>query len=170
MDKESHQILQKNFLFAELSAEETTLLAQSCTEHNNTEGEVIIQEGETGHSFYLVLKGGVNVLKDRDGKQHFLSYIGSGGHFGEMAVFMEQAIRTATCIAASNTTTLSIDRATIDRFCLSHPAVGNKIYKAMIKALAHRLQATSADLAMLMGSEVMSQDGVSSALGTYARR
>jgi CRP-like cAMP-binding protein len=77
-----------------------------------------------------------------------------------MGLFTEGSLRTADCIAASPTTCAVLSRATLDEFCDTHPPTGLKVYRAIIKTLAERLQTTSADLAMLMGTHVRSQRDV----------
>lgn len=159
MSNQRTELLRKNFLFRELNDHELEMLSAVCTEEVHPAGKSIVTEGETGHELYLVLKGGVNIVKGEN--QSFLSYIGGGGYFGEMAVFMEEAVRTASCVAAMETATLKLDRATIDEFCEKHPHAGVRIYRAIVKALAERLQATSGDLAMLMKAQIMDQSRIS---------
>lgn len=163
MDLQRIELLRKNFLFRELGDIELEKLGRVCIEEIHPAGKAIVTEGETGHDLYLVLKGGVNIVKGEG--QSFLSYIGGGGYFGEMAVFLEAAERTASCVAAMDTTTLKIDRHTIDSFCEENPAAGVRIYRAIIKALAERLQATSGDLAMMMKAQIMDQSKITGLVG-----
>lgn len=159
MQDETLEILGKNFLFAALSPEELASLKDYLRPHEFAAGEVIVKEGEEGDSLFVVTKGGVNVCKEPD--NHFLSYIGSGGYFGDMALFMPNSVRTASCVAAMKTQCQSIDKAALEEFCNAHPVPGNKIYREIIRALSERLAITSADLAMLMKSEMMGQSKVS---------
>ncbi len=160
-------LLRKNFLFRDLDEPDLERLSAVCVEEVHPAGKAIVSEGETGHELYLVLKGGVNIVKGEG--QSFLSYIGSGGYFGEMAVFMEAAVRTASCVSAMETITLKLDRATIDSFCETNPNAGVLIYRAIIKALAERLQATSGDLAMLMKSQIMDQSRIAGVVTTQKK-
>jgi CRP-like cAMP-binding protein len=152
-------ILGKNFLFAQLDERELADLANVVERKRYNPGEFVVREGDMGTALYLVAKGGVNVTKSLEG--HFLAYLGTGGCFGEMALFMGSAIRTANCVAALETECLIVDKAVLDRFCTSNPRAGNKIYREIIRVLAERLQATSADLAMMMRTTTISQDRVS---------
>ncbi len=164
MSNQRTDLLRKNFLFRELDEAELTRLADVCAEETHPAGKAIVSEGETGHELYLVLKGGVNIVKGEG--QSFLSYIGSGGYFGEMAVFMEAAVRTASCVAAMETITLKLTRATLDSYCEQNPHAGVRVYRAVIKALAERLQATSGDLAMLMKAQIMDQSKIAGVVAT----
>lgn len=156
---ESLDVLRKNFLFAQLDDDELKSLSEVVQEEDYREGEFVVKEGDMGTGLYLVARGGVNVTKSLEG--HFLAYLGAGGCFGEMALFLGSAIRTANCVAAMPTTCLIVDKRVLDAFCTDQPTAGNKIYREIIRVLAERLQATSADLAMLMRSQVMSQSKVS---------
>ncbi|MCC6809862.1 MAG: cyclic nucleotide-binding domain-containing protein [Deltaproteobacteria bacterium] len=157
--QEEADILGKNFLFAQLDAAELMDLAHVVERRGYLPGEFIVKEGDVGTALYLVAKGGVNVTKSLEG--HFLAYLGGGGCFGEMALFMGSAVRTANCVAALETECLIVDKAVLDRFCTSNPKAGNKIYREIIRVLAERLQATSADLAMMMRTTAISQERVS---------
>jgi CRP-like cAMP-binding protein len=154
---DAHSVLGNNFLFKLLDPQELGELAKVVETRHYQEGEIVVREGDVGTSLYLVAKGGVNVTKLEG---HFLAYLGQGGCFGEMALFMGSAVRTANCIAALPTDCLILDKKVLDTFCGTHTAAGNKIYREIIRVLAERLQATSADLAMLMRTQVMSQDAV----------
>jgi len=58
------------------------------------DGEALFREGEPGDAMYVVLEGGVDVL--RGGK--VIEAVGPGGIVGEMAL-IEQAPRSATAVA-----------------------------------------------------------------------
>lgn len=159
MSEDVKGLLRKNYLFAKLTDGELDKLQQIVRRQTYAAGDHVVREGDMGDSVYLVASGGVNVTKEPDG--HFLSYLGAGGYFGEMALFMPNPVRTASCVAALPTTCFILDKQSLERFAEDNPVPGNKIYREIIRALAERLAATSADLAMLMKSQVMSQDKVS---------
>ncbi len=59
-------------------------------------GEVIFSEGDQGRHVYVIKSGSVEVLAKRpDGSQEVLRRLGSGDHFGEMAL-LRKAPRSAT--------------------------------------------------------------------------
>src|SRR5689334_19906432 len=136
---DSAELLGRNHLFAQLDGDELTQLAAHAEQRRYGAGDLIVKEGEPGNSLFLVQKGGVNVTKSLEG--HFLAFLGAGGCFGEMALFTQNAVRTANCVCAIETECLVLDKAALERFCLAHPAAGNKIYREIIRVLAERLQA-----------------------------
>jgi len=59
-------------------------------------GEVIFSEGDKGRHVYVIKSGTVEVLAKRpDGSQEVIRRLGSGDHFGEMAL-LRKAPRSAT--------------------------------------------------------------------------
>lgn len=151
------QALRRNFLFASLADDEIGTLAQEVWLEEIPARSIIVRENDDADALYLVVKGGVNVTK-ADGR--FLAYLGRDGFFGEMAIFTEGARRTATCETALDTTFAILRRDVLDAYCAKYPVAAAKIYKSIIRTMGDRLQATSADLAMLMSTQVQAQSGV----------
>lgn len=158
-DPTIREILANNFLFRDLSPEELTELTEQVWVENHPEGETIVQENAPADALFLLVSGGVNVVK-RNGQ--FLAYLGPGGFFGEMALFIKDSQRTADVVAAEPTRCIVLSKDFVERFCHAFPETGLKIYRAIIESLAQRLQATSADLAMLMEAQVKNQEQVES--------
>jgi CRP/FNR family cyclic AMP-dependent transcriptional regulator len=159
--------LRRNFLFAALTDEEVVALAKEVWLERAPANTVIVRELEDADALYLVVEGGVNVTK-KDGR--FLAYLGRDGFFGEMAIFIEGARRTATCETAVETTFAVIRKDVFEKHCLESPQAALKIYRAIIRTMAERLQATSADLAALMATQVRSQQDVSSIVERAKRK
>ena len=153
-----HRALRSNFLFRQLDDAEIESLANSTEVREYAENDVIVHEGDDADALYLVVAGNVNVMKGND---QFLALLGRNGFFGEMGLFAEGAKRSANCVAATPTTCAIIDKRALHDFCELRPEIGVKIYRAIIKTLAERLQSTSADLAMLMSAQVRKQADVS---------
>jgi len=163
---EVQRALKANFVFDKLDAGEIEALAEHVWLERIPGGSLIVREGEEADALYLVVDGGVNVTKANG---QFLAYLGREGFFGEMALFTEGAKRSATCVAAMDTTCAVVRKDVLHYFCESRPQAGIKIYRTIIATLSERLQATSADLAMLMGTQVKSQSTIS-AIVEQARR
>jgi CRP-like cAMP-binding protein len=146
--------LKNNYLFKSLTDNQLEDLAENVWLDRHKEGEIIVREGDYADTLHIVVKGGVNVTK-ADGQ--FLAYLGPGGFFGEMALFQESTCRSANCEANDSTVCAVVRKAVLEQFCDQHPEAGLKIYRIIIKTLSERLQATSADLAFLMGTQVKKQ-------------
>ncbi|XP_062323258.1 cGMP-dependent protein kinase 1 [Osmerus eperlanus] len=71
--------------------------------------DVIVKEGSEGNTFYIILKGKVQVTKKVNGQQKQIRTMSTGEHFGELALIRE-ILRTATCTAIGPVTCFSIDK------------------------------------------------------------
>ena len=65
---------------------------------------VVVQEGQPGHSFYIVIQGAVSFKKGQD----LLRAVGQGGIFGEVALMVSGGIRTATATTTKDSLLLEI--------------------------------------------------------------
>ena len=102
------------------------------------QGEVIFREGDPGDCAYIVESGGVEIsMLQQHGQRATVSRIGEGGLFGEMAVIDDQP-RTATAIALSPTTLVSISRNQINEH-LSH---GDSVVNLLLKVILERYRST----------------------------
>ena len=72
-------------------------------------GQDIVRQGDTGRRLYVIWKGEVDVLKDGPSGQEEIARLGSGQHFGEIAVFNDVR-RTATVRARTPVDLISIGR------------------------------------------------------------
>ncbi len=159
--------LKANYVFENLDHAELEALAEHVWLERIPGGSLIVREGDEADALYLVVDGGVNVTK---ASGQFLAYLGREGFFGEMALFSEGTRRSATCVAAMDTTCAVVRKDVLHYFCETRPMAGIKIYRTIIRTLSERLQATSADLAMLMGTQVRSQTAINSIVETARRR
>ena len=101
---------------------------------------VIVREGSTDDSAFLVLSGRVAVRRnDPDsGIEFLLAELGEGEMFGEMALLTRKP-RTASVVALEATTCGIIEQSDFDQLLREHPAA----VRAMMAALADRLDAVN---------------------------
>jgi CRP-like cAMP-binding protein len=93
-------------------------------------GTVVIQEGEPGDGFHLILGGKARVLAKRP------KVLRTGNYFGEMAL-LDGAPRSATVVADTELQTMKIPRAPFLRLLRSEPG----ITLALLTRLAGRIRA-----------------------------
>jgi CRP-like cAMP-binding protein len=100
------------------------------------DGEIIVRQGDTGDSMYVVQSGRVEVIQQSDGshEQH-LAYLESGDFFGEMSVF-EKEVRSATVRSAGESRVLKIDKRTLLRRITEDPLLAVNLLKTM----SHRIR------------------------------
>jgi ATP-binding cassette subfamily B protein len=99
-------------LLAELPGERLTKLVGRMRREQVAAGKTVVQEGEDGDRFYVVLSGLLAVSQQVQGARRILR---PGDYFGEVALTMEIP-RTASVRALTPATLASCDRATFDEF------------------------------------------------------
>lgn len=104
-------------------------------------GEDIIVEGELDDCFYILIKGNVNVIKNKK----IIRKLGMGDCFGEMG-YLAKTKRTATIVAVNDTSLLKINSTVISQVSLNCQV---RFLKVFLRTLIHRLSATT---------EIISQD------------
>ena len=95
------------------------------------EGRTIMKEGHPGTTMYIVLEGRVTIAINNK----IVEKLWAGGVFGEMAL-VDQSPRTASAIARTDCTLLSINRHALIALVKSDPAVG----MAMMRCVANRMR------------------------------
>ena len=99
-------------LLATLAGETLARLAQRMTREEIPAGAGVVEEGEDGERFYVVLSGMLAVSQRTRGPQ---SVLRPGDYFGEVALAMHMP-RTASVRALTPVTVASCDRETFDEF------------------------------------------------------
>lgn len=97
-------------LFADLSGEALTKLADRMQREEVDSGTVLIHEGEPGDRFFVLLSGMAGVSQSELGQRAILK---AGEFFGEVALTMHVP-RTATVVAMTPCIVASCDEATFD--------------------------------------------------------
>ena len=97
-------------LFADLTGETLTKLADRMQREEVTPGTVLIREGEPGDRFFVLLSGVAGVSQTTLGERRILK---AGEFFGEVALTMHVP-RTATVTAMTPCVVASCDESTFD--------------------------------------------------------
>ncbi|MCP5151237.1 MAG: protein kinase [Chromatiales bacterium] len=110
-------------------------LIRACTWQNYPAGTPVIKDGESDHSFYIVLSGMVGIHKNGT----HLDTLGEGDCFGEMG-YLSRAKRTATVVAKTDVSLMRVNASTIDR-----AAQGTQLrfHKVFVRVLIERLRDTT---------------------------
>lgn len=147
------QIRQIRF-FNCLSEEQRSALLAISSIHDISAGDMILTQDGVGDALFFVLQGNVEVsIKDLYGKDVIISRLKRGEVFGEAAIFLS-ARRTATVVAASDTTVIRIRRSDLLSFFRNHPAGGNKILTLIILSLLKKIKITNEDLVLEKQSDI----------------
>ena len=117
-------------IFSHVSARHVRKIAALGTIARFESGSTILRAGRAGDAFYVILDGKGSVVRRR-GLPNVP--IGTGGYFGEMALF-DDAPRSATVVADTEMTCLRLGRSAFLKILRDEPSVS----LALLRALADR--------------------------------
>jgi NTE family protein len=100
-------------------------------------GELLIVEGDPADVLYIVLKGRFTVLAG----PRAIAEISMGGPIGELA-FFAGGTRTASVVAARDSTVMELTRSAYDALAERTPALANGILAAVSRRLARTIPAS----------------------------
>jgi serine/threonine protein kinase len=116
-------------------------LIRACSWQSYPAGTSVIREGESDHSFYIVLSGVVGI--EKNGRA--VDSLQEGDCFGEMGYLM-QAKRTATVLAKTDVSLMKVNAATMNR---AAETTQLRFHKVFVRTLIQRLSDTTALLSQL---------------------
>jgi len=120
-------------IFEGLSVSELAAVASVTEEVDYPVDEIVIREGESGETMYLVIKGEVSVIKgmgEEGGREFELARIGAGDYFGEMALF-EDTVRAASIRTAEASRFLVLHKQEFTEIVREYPQIALHICKAL---------------------------------------
>src|SRR5438309_9509586 len=97
-------------------------------------GDVIFSENDIGETAYVIERGRVEVLKNLDGSNVHIAYIGAGEPFGEMSMIDEKP-RSATVVAVEKTTVRELHRDQFLQTLQTNPEIGITLLKILFERL-----------------------------------
>ena len=147
------EYLAKVKLFAGVSSQPDALsvIAKIMKPRNFREGDKIIQQGQPGGEFFVLLDGQVAVYKETpDGDSYKVAVLTSKDYssFGEGGL-MEGEVRSATILSESSIQCLVLDHVDFSQFCMEYPQYAVPIIKKVAQSLMVRLNQTSHDMLLL---------------------
>jgi CRP-like cAMP-binding protein len=111
------------------------------------DGEIITRQGDVGDCMYVIQKGRVEVLVERDGVETPLRIANEGEFMGEMAIF-DREERSATLRAVGEARLLTIDKKNFLKRVHSDPSLAFRLVQTMSK----RVRDLSDEIARLKSS------------------
>ncbi|WP_319558792.1 cyclic nucleotide-binding domain-containing protein [Marispirochaeta sp.] len=149
-DQDIRKRLEKISLFAGICEypEYLEQLIRICRTRRYKQRETIIQEGELGSEMFIVLNGGVEILKrTRAGDNYTVVSLKAEDNvfFGELALIDDDK-RSATVVAAMDSEFLVISKQDFLELGDKTPALGLPVTRAIAKIIASRLRKTTVDM------------------------
>jgi CRP-like cAMP-binding protein len=119
-------------LFAELSEEELLAVVRGLQLLAFEPGQVVITEGETGQSLFVITAGAVKVfVRNPSLRDVEVGELREGDFFGEISSLSGRP-RTATVTAAARCELLELDKATVDSIARTHQRVRDMLDTAYV--------------------------------------
>jgi len=129
-------------LFSELPPEAFAKVLQSLKLVRKRPGDVVIQQGDQGTSFFVIARGVVEIVRSDDGAEVQLAKLHDGSIFGEMALVSAQP-RSATVRALDDTDLLEFDRSALNAAAGEVQTIAAALDKFTRERLLNNLMNTS---------------------------
>jgi CRP-like cAMP-binding protein len=91
-----------------------------------TTGDVVLEEGATGHGLYVVLSGALDVVAKGELGQVRLKTLGAGDVFGEMSLLSGEPA-SASVVAAGDSALLFLEKDAFAAFARANPALEERL-------------------------------------------
>ncbi|MCW8956443.1 MAG: cyclic nucleotide-binding domain-containing protein [Gammaproteobacteria bacterium] len=140
--------IKRCFLFYELLDDEIDLVVKNCSVESYDDGEVIFNEGEVGHDFYVILTGKVRLTKVVQGREIEIMCMNKGEALGE-SVLTHESKRMTNVIASGKVDLLVIDQDTIFSLYEKNAKIFSIIMLNLSRMLATRLQKSNQTIAKM---------------------
>jgi CRP-like cAMP-binding protein len=121
--------------FKDFNDDQITEVVNASDWRDYEKGEVIVSEGDKETSFFILAKGGVDVLK----KDKVIGTMKQGDCFGEIA-FITKRPRGATIVARTDVTLMSVSNALMEQ---ASPETQIQYYRIFLENLVARLSQTT---------------------------
>ena len=142
MSEELEALLGTIPIFRHVADRQRRRLAQHFCRRSYDAGDVIVRQGDTSLSFYVVLSGRVRIVRHSDGDAGVdIVEDGPGCFFGEMGV-IDDLPRAATVVALTDTECALLGKWDFARALQSDPAIALaliSVLNARIRGLEDRL-------------------------------
>ena len=116
-------------LFSDLPPEAFIALFEHCPLRRAEPGELVVEQGSQGVSFFVICAGSAKVFRSENGHRREIAALAEGTFFGEMAL-LSGAPRSASVEAASeDTQMLEIPGAVLTELSRKHPSIATALKK-----------------------------------------
>jgi CRP-like cAMP-binding protein len=143
------EVLRNCYLFETLSKKELRFLKETVHVRNYRAGEVVFRQGELGIGMYIIVRGAIeifveNALAEKPAEStFFVTRLATGDFLGELSLIETNSRRTATAIAAEETSLIGFFKPDLMDIIDRQPATGVKILTRLGEVLGRRLKETT---------------------------
>lgn len=100
---------------------------------------VIFSEGSQGDAAYILVDGEVEISTAIDDRKKVLAMLQPVSIFGEMALFLDDKIRTASAMTTADSQVVVVSADSLDEYMRNAP----QVLSSIMSVLTHRLKATT---------------------------
>ena len=117
-------------LFSALSKRDLQRVAKASDEISIAAGRVLVEQGRTGHEFFLILEGEAVVRRNN----RKVATLGPGQYFGELAI-LDRGPRSASVVANTDMRVLVLGQRDLVGVLDSIPGMASKLLTTMAQRL-----------------------------------
>lgn len=128
-----YRLIGRSSVCAEISESEAKTLAAIMGVRQLKDGELLVSEGDTDQSLYILASGKLGVISAAaDGKEKLVHTMKEGECAGTRA-FVDRSPRKATLRAIGNATVYSLTPEAFDTVVDTHPRLAYKVMRALFR-------------------------------------
>jgi len=127
-----HTVLRQQPLFQCLDDAQRDTLFSQARHYRFGRGEKLIEQGETGDSMFVLLRGEASVVVSQNGQPTRVAALRGGDCFGEMSLLTGEK-RSATVVAQTDCEVAQIDKASLAGILQSEPSLLNQLSELLAK-------------------------------------
>lgn len=132
-----NETTQKMAIFDGLEEGELTQIAKLCHIIDRAAGETILQAGETGDTFYMVMNGRLDIIAP-DGSG-IVGGVEQGDFLGEIALVSRQPF-TATAVAATDVKLIALNHQDFENLIGRYPRIGMRVMRNIAISVGEKLR------------------------------
>jgi CRP-like cAMP-binding protein len=148
-DREVFDALKQAYVFNSLSRKELRFVQDTVHVRAFKAGEAVFRQGEVGVGMYILLRGSLDIFVDHPMEEelpprsHLVTRLKGGDFLGELSLVESNSRRTATAIAAEDSTLIGFFKPDLTEILERQPATGVKILMRLSEVLGRRLKETT---------------------------
>jgi len=131
---------------AEVSSEHRSFLACFGRFLRPAVGDILIHEGDTQESLYVILSGTLHIVTGSSDRQILLATLGTGDSIEEINLF-DPAAASATAIIRNSGLIWALTREELDSFQAADPAAAASVLRGLLCQVSKRIRKMNEKLA-----------------------
>ncbi|MBN2753913.1 MAG: cyclic nucleotide-binding domain-containing protein [Candidatus Goldbacteria bacterium] len=140
-DPVEYEMLKEAALFKTLTDAELDIVAKKVFLKPYKKGSTLFVEGMPGEVLYVVVEGGIDIIKKTKEGDKVIANLGKGEIVGEMSI-IDSGARTASGKTGEDSKLIVVTKNSFSEILDSDPAIAAKILMALLRIINRRLRVT----------------------------